>query len=292
MTTTDAPAPTLADFWAAFELFRDPVLSAVVAGAALGFLSVYIVIRRMVFVSAAITQAAALGVALAFYAEIHLATHVSPVLAASGLSLLVAVLLSSDPARLGITRESLLGVAYAASGGAAILVGDRIAQEAHDIQAILFGTAVLVRPEDLSAILWVSGACMALHLWWYRGLTMASFDPVGARVQGLPLGVLNAALFLSIGALVGVSTRALGALPVFAFSTLPAVAALLLGARLGVCFVIATLLGALSGGLGYLISFLENLPVGGSQTVTAGAFVVAALAVRGVALLVGRGARR
>lgn len=290
--TPDAPAPTLADFWAAFELFRDPVLSAVVAGAVLGYLGVYIVLRRMVFVSAAITQSAALGVALAFYAEIHLATQVSPVLAASALSLLTAVLLSADPARLGVTRESLLGVAYAASGGAAVLVGDRIAQEAHDIQAILFGTAVLVRPEDLGAILWVSGVSLGLHLWWYRGLTLASFDPVGARVQRLPLGVLNAALFLSIGAMVGVSTRALGALPVFAFSTLPAVAALLTGARLGLCFALAALLGALAGGLGYLVSFLEQLPVGGAQTITAAAFVLAALALRGLAAALGRASRR
>jgi zinc transport system permease protein len=285
-------APSLSDFWAAFELFRDPVLSAVVAGAALGFLSVYVVLRRMVFLSAAITQAAALGVALAFYADIHLGIHESPVLGASALSLLAALLLAVEPARLGVTRESLLGVTFAISGGAAVLVGDRIAQEAHDIQSILFGTAVLVRPEDLTAIAWVGGISMAIHVWWYRGLALASFDPVAARVQGLPVGVLNAALFLSIGAMVGVSTRALGALPVFAFSTLPGVAALLAGVRLGVAFGLATLIGALSGGLGYLVSFLEQLPVGGSQTMTAGAFVLAALVARGAIVAVERLRRR
>src|SRR5688500_2047592 len=71
-------APTLALFWAAFELFRDPIVCALIGGAVLGFLSVYIVLRRMAFVSAAITQTAGLGVALAFYAEIHLGLHIDP----------------------------------------------------------------------------------------------------------------------------------------------------------------------------------------------------------------------
>ena len=57
-------SPTWSEFIEGWELFRDPVLSAAIAGAVLGYLSVYIVLRRMVFVSAAVTQSAGLGVAL------------------------------------------------------------------------------------------------------------------------------------------------------------------------------------------------------------------------------------
>src|SRR5262249_43474116 len=64
------PPLTLHDFFAAWELFRDPVWAGVVAGATLGYLGVYIVLRRMVFVSAALSQAAGLGVATAFYVQI------------------------------------------------------------------------------------------------------------------------------------------------------------------------------------------------------------------------------
>ena len=41
--------PSLEDFLAAWELFRDPMLCALVAGAVLGFLSTYVVLRRLVF---------------------------------------------------------------------------------------------------------------------------------------------------------------------------------------------------------------------------------------------------
>ncbi|EAU62699.1 ABC-type manganese transport system membrane protein MntB, putative [Stigmatella aurantiaca DW4/3-1] len=240
----------------------------------------------MVFVSAAVTQAAGLGVALAFFAEIHLGTHVDPMLGATGLSLLATALLMADPSRLKLTRESVLGLAFAFSGGAAVLVGDRIAQEAHDIQGILFGTAVLVTPEQLATVAGVGGVILLIHLWWFRGISFASFDRVGARVQGLPVRLLDAVLMVSIGIMVGVSARALGSLPVFAFSTLSAIAALVLDLRLPWTFLFATIAGCLSGAGGYLFAFFYDFPVGASQTVCASVLVGVAVLMNGLRRLI------
>ena len=80
--------------------------------------------------------------------------------------------------------------------------------------------------------------------------------------------------------MVGVSARALGSLPVFAFSVLPAAAALLLGVRLPWAFALATLLGALSGVAGYLFAFFYQFPVGGSQTVMAALFTIVAIVIQ------------
>ncbi|WP_037584344.1 metal ABC transporter permease [Stigmatella aurantiaca] len=273
-------------FLSSLDLFLDPVLCALIAGGVLGFLSVYVVLRRMVFVSAAVTQAAGLGVALAFFAEIHLGTHVDPMLGATGLSLLATALLMADPSRLKLTRESVLGLAFAFSGGAAVLVGDRIAQEAHDIQGILFGTAVLVTPEQLATVAGVGGVILLIHLWWFRGISFASFDRVGARVQGLPVRLLDAVLMVSIGIMVGVSARALGSLPVFAFSTLSAIAALVLDLRLPWTFLFATIAGCLSGAGGYLFAFFYDFPVGASQTVCASVLVGVAVLMNGLRRLI------
>jgi zinc transport system permease protein len=278
--TTLAEPSKWAEFLAGFELFRDPLLCALLAGGVLGFLSVYVVLRRMVFVSAAVAQSAGLGVALAFYAGIHLDAHVEPVLGATVMALAATLLLMTEPTRLRLTRESLLGLAYALAGGAAVLVGDRIAQEAHDIQGILFGTAVLVTPEQLHTVALAGAGVMLLHLWWYRGITFASFDRTGALVQGLPVRLLDGVLMVSIGVMVGVCARALGALPVFAFSTLSAIAALMLELRLPWTFFVATLVGAIAGVGGYLFAYFYDFPVGGSQTVLSGALVAVAMGLR------------
>jgi zinc transport system permease protein len=277
-------------FQAGWELFRDPILCALIAGCVLGFLSVYVVLRRMVFVSAAVTNTAGLGVALAFFAEIHLGVHVDPLVGAVVLSVAATLLLMVEPARLRLSRESLLGCAFAFAGGAAILVGDRIAQEAHDIQGILFGTAVLVTPDQLQAVAVTGAVLMVLHLWWYRGITFVSFDRIGATVQGLPVKLLDTVLMVSIGVMVGVCARALGALPVFAFSTLSAIAALVLDLRLPWTFVTATVLGGIAGGGGYLFAYFYDFPVGGSQTVLSGVLVLLMMLVRLVRVPFRRGA--
>jgi zinc transport system permease protein len=282
--------PTFEQFWAAWDLFRDPILCALIAGAALGFLGVYVVLRRMVFVSAAVTQSAGLGVALAFYAEIHLGMHVDPIIGASALALFATFLLLLDPQGFHLTREAVLGLVFATTGAAAVMVGDRISQEAHDIQSILLGTAVVVRPLDLQVLAVASVVAAVVHLWWFRGLTFASFDPVTARVQGLPVAVLHGAVLISIGVLVGISARALGALPVFGMSVLPAVAALVSGLGLRGAFAAATFLGAAAGAIGYLVAFLYQFPVGASQTVVAASFVLLAWIARAAArAFAGRG---
>ena len=272
--------PTWSGFFEAWSLFRDPVLCALIAGVALGFLGVYIVLRRMVFVTVAVTQASALGVALAFFAEIHLGLAVDPIVGAMALALLSTVLLSLDPRAYRIPRESLLGFAFALTGGATLLIEDRIVQEAHDIHSILFGSAVLVRPSDLLAVGITAAVILLLHGLWYRGLVFASFDPDAARVQGLPVRFLNAFLLASVGAMAGVAARALGALPVFALATLPAITVLVLGIELSWAFLVAALLGALSGASGYLFAFFYEFPVGGSQTLVASAILLVAMAYR------------
>ena len=280
--------PSWEDFIAAWELFRDPMICGLVSGCVLGFLSVYVFLRRMVFVSAAVTQCAGLGVALAFFAEIHLAIYIEPIFGAAILALTATLVLLIDPGRLKLTREGLLGLIFALAGGASVLVGDRIAQEAHDIQSILFGTAVLVQPFDLNVIAFTGALLLSLHLWWFRGLTFATFDTVAARVQGLPVRTLQAFLLISIGAMVGVSARALGALPVFAMSTLPAMAALLFGCSLRSAFIVGALLGATTGFCGYALAFFLEFPVGATQTAVAVVFVAFGLCARGGGRLLAR----
>jgi zinc transport system permease protein len=277
----DSSAPTWADFVAGWELFRDPLLCAAIAGAVLGFLSVYIVLRRMVFVSAAVTQGAGLGVALAFYAGIHLGWAFDPIYSAVAVSLAVAAVLVPDPRPIGLSRESVLGLMFAFTGGAAVLVGARITQEAHNIQAVLFGTGVQVLPEDLRNVTIAGAAVLLLHLWWFRGLSFASFDPIAARVQGLPVRLLDTVLLLSVGVMVGVSARALGAMPVFALSALPGAAAVLMTrGRLALTFTMAAAIGGAAGVGGYVIAFFEDYPVGGAQIMSAAVVLGVALGVR------------
>lgn len=264
-------------FFSSWELFREPALAGLLAGALLGYLGVYVVLRRMVFLSAALSQSAGLGVTFAFYAQIHLGLApalASPVLFSTLATLSAALLLLVEERPLRLRRESALGAAYLVGGAGALALGTRIVQEAHDIESILFGSAVAIVPESFRLLVGTVVVLFGLHLWWRRGFLQASFDREGARVRGLPVPLLEVTLLASLAVAISVGTRTLGALPVFAFSVLPAVAALRVCANVPRALVLALVFGALSGFVGYVVAFLYELPVGASQTLTAAALVV------------------
>lgn len=268
------------DLRLALELFRDPLVAGAVAGATLGALSVFVLLRRMVFAAAALTQSAGLGVALAFLAHAVADLHLPPVVGATAAALGAALIVALPPERLHLSREAVLAGLWLVGSGGAVLVGSRIGHEAHDVDAILFGSAVLVRPVDLALILAVGalalGATVLLGPRWIQ----SGFDPEGARVQGLPVRALDAALLALLTLLVAVCTRALGALPVFAFSVLPGVAALLAAGRMATSIPLAALAGAVAGVAGYLLAFFADLPVGASQMAVAAALVALAAPIR------------
>ena len=293
---------TWAELWANLGIFKDAILAGGLAGALLGFLGVHVVLRRMVFASSTIAQAAALGVAMSFWLPAvidplgHAAGHVAgpgghvitsplfqPVLWAIAASLLATLVFIANPVRLHLTRESMLGLVFLASGAGAVIIGDRISQDTHDLTSILFGSAVVVQTTDLYLVAAATALLLGGHVVLWRALLFVGYDPMGAQVQGMPVRALNGFLFVSVGLAVALCTRALGALPVFAFSVLPAMTALALTSRIGLCFALATVFGAFSGVAGYAFSFRAELPVGATQTATATGLMAAALVWRYVA---------
>ncbi|HHO53851.1 MAG TPA: metal ABC transporter permease [Deltaproteobacteria bacterium] len=276
----DGSTPSLDDLRLALSLFRDPILCAVVAGAVLGYLSVLVILRRMVFVTAALTQSAGLGVALAFWLGIHLGVALPPTAGALGASLIAAVALTVTGQRLHLSRETGLAAVWLFGGAGAVLVGSRITQEAHDVNAILFGSAVLVRPLDLWLVVGVGLVVLTGIVVARPALIFAGFDRDGARVQGVSVRGLELGFLVGLTAMVSVCTRALGALPVFAFAVLPGATALLAAPRLRLAFPLALVAGASSGGLGYLLAFFLDTPVGATQAALALALALGAVPLR------------
>ena len=282
VASTEAPEPTVEDFFDSWELFSEAVASGTWAGALLGFLGVYVVLRRMAFLSVALSQSASLGVTLAFFAQARWALTGWWVSARSGAvvaTLAVAFGLVGDRAAT-TRRDSLLGLIYLLGAAGTLALGGFIAQDLPDLRALLFGISVAVLPEDRVTIEWMSIGLLSLHVWWMRGVIESVFDPDGARVRGIPVRALQGFLLVSLAIAIAICTQILGALPVFAYSVLPAMAAVRLAPNIPSALIAATLIGAASGFLGYLFAFLYGLPVPATQTLVAVSAVLIAELLR------------
>jgi len=269
----------LGTFFEAWEFYQYPTLTAIIVGMVLGLLGVYVVLRRLVFLSAAISQAASLGVALWFYLQLTVGLTgflASPTLGAMILTLLVALLVATGRDRPRVPRDSLLGFAYLVGLAGTLVLATRIVTKIQDIKTMLLGSAVAVVPEDFWLIVGVGATVLALHLWWWRGFAAVSFDRDGARVRGLPVIFLEVVLLGTLAVTVSVATRVIGVLPTFAFSVLPAMAAIRISPNVPTALLLAALIGGACGFGGYLLAFVAGFPVGASQTLVAAGLVVLA----------------
>lgn len=264
-------------FLAAQEIWRAPLVASLLAGALLGFLGVYVVLRRTVFVSAALTQISTLGLVFGLFLEEHLhveAEHAHHQLGmAMGFAVVGAVAMGAlRPRRL--PAEAVVGAAWIIGSALVVLGVSRLVHAAHDLGGMVFGNAVAVPDEELWMIAAVAASCAAVHLAFHKELTFVSFDPETARAQGMRTWVWDVALSVTVGLAIPASARALGALPVFALLTLPASAALLLRVRLRTAFALASAFGVAAAGSGYLVSWFAETPTGATMVAVAALFLL------------------
>lgn len=273
--------PSLTGFVDGWELglYRDAVLGGALAAFTLALLGVFIVLRRAVFVAATVGQAAGLGVVVAFYVAIHWSIALPPSVGALAFAAFATSALGRLGAARGLSRDAGLGLGFLVTSAAAIALGDRITQEAHEVSSILFGSAVVVGASDVALLAALSVLVLLAVLATWRGLAFSGFDPEGARVQGLPLTWLTSGFWLVVALAIAICTRILGALPVFAFTVLPPLCAIACTRSLAVTLVCASAIGALCAAVGYGAAYFLALPVGAMQTLCCALALLPAFAV-------------
>ncbi len=274
----------LADFWAAQDIWREPLVASLIAGGLLGFLGVYVVLRRTVFVSAALTQLSTLGLIASLLFEERLGVEVEhtsvQLVVAVAFSVAGALILGALQSGRRLPTEAGVGMSYVLAGALVILGANRLVHAAHDFNSMVFGNAVAVPLSDVIVLAAITVVCVAVHVAFRKELVFVSFDRETAEAVGLRTPLWNGLLFFTIGLAIPVAARALGALPVFAFLTIPAAAALLVVRRLRAAFVLATLFGLVASTGGYLVSWFWQIPTGATMVALAGIFVVPGLVRR------------
>jgi ABC-type Mn2+/Zn2+ transport system permease subunit len=279
-----------------WTFFREAVLGGAMSGAVLGALGVYLVARRMVFFSATLTQVSGLGVIASLVAWQAFTVRFLPELAHEHeghalrvVALTIGAFLFSGAGALVLARatkrsDQMLAFAWIVATAGILLLGIRV--DRHEIPNITLwmfsgrGEAGLLPHGDFARLVSVNAAVLALHVWWVRGFSAITFDPLGARVRGLPVRVLDAALLLSLAAATSVGGAVLGMLPVFAYSVLPSFGAIRVAPNVPTALALAAAVGAVASVTGYVAAFVWSLPVGATQALAA-ALLAGALAAIG-----------
>ena len=269
----------------AILLFRDALYGALVIGVACSALGVYVVLRRIVFVGAALAQLSSAGIALALWLAgvgltLGLVTHPT---AMSLLVTLAGVLFFAvgGTGRARVPPDATIGVTYAIAAAAGILLIAKAATgEAHDI--FLQGNILGITRADTLVLLAVTVPVLLVHVAFYKEFLFVSFDRETARTLGYNVTLWNLLLYLTLGLVIAFAMQFAGVMLVFDFLVVPAVTGLLLARSMAGTFATAVAAAVLAAVVGFSLSVPFDLPSGPAIIAVSGVLALLAWGVRRV----------
>jgi zinc transport system permease protein len=143
----------------------------------------------------------------------------------------------------------------------------------------LFGSILTVTGDDLILVGILGAVGLAVVVALYRTLVAVSLDEEGARVSGLPVGLVNVVLAALTGVTIAASMRIVGILLIAALMVLPVIAASRIAWSVSSTILFAIGIGLASIVIGLTVSYYADLAPGGTIVLTAaGVFVIASTA--------------
>lgn len=264
----------------ALEILRWPFLASLVLTGIHAYLGLHVVERGVIFVDLSLAQVAALGATIAFLNGFDLHGTGAYFFSLS-FTLLGAALFAFSRSRSSrVPQEAFIGIVYAVSAAAAVLIMDRLPEGAEHIKHILVGNLLAVTPTEVAKMALLYSAIGLLH-WFWRGPFLAiSTNPEEARRRGYRVRWWDFLFYGTFGFVVTSSVAIAGVLLVFTYLIVPSVTAMFFARRVGARLAIAWAMGVLASVLGMYGSYRLDAPTGASIVCVFGLLFAFAGAVR------------
>ena len=263
-------------------LFREALYGALVIGITCAVLSVYVVLRRIVFVGAALAQLSSAGIALSLFLGGYAATaplQNYPTVVSLVVTLLGALFFGLGGGRRLVSSEASIGVTYAVAAAFGILLIAKASHgEVHDI--FLQGNILGITRGDTLVLLGVSVPVLLLHAVFYKEFLFVSFDRETARTLGYRVDFWNLLLYFTLGVVITSAMQFAGVLLVFNFLVLPAVTGLLLARTMKGTVGVAVTAALLAVTIGFALSVPFDLPSAPAMIGVSGVLVLLAYVAR------------
>lgn len=250
------------------KFVQDALVAALVVGLVCSYLGVFVVLKRIVFVGAALSEMASLGAALAFTAPavwifntlihaipiLHPLDHFRPLVFALATMLVSVVFFSQNLLGRRVPREALIGTAFAGAIGLTLLVLSKVQNQGQHELDMLRGNIIGVPQQEIGELVITAAVIGLIQGLFFKEFVLVAFDPEVARTLGYRASRWELLWYLTLGVMIAVSIHVAGTVLVFAFLVMPAVSALMLSRRLGVVLLLAVLFGVIATLTGVLLS--------------------------------------
>ncbi len=247
-----------------YEFMRNALLAILLASIACGIVGVYVVVKRIVFISGGIAHASFGGIGLGYFLGIN------PVWGLIPFSITSALVMGLISKRTKIPEDTAIGILWALGVSLGIIFIGLSPGYAPDLFSYLFGNILTVTSADLMVMLVLDLVIIKVVFLFYKEFLALSFDDEFATVVGIPTEKLYLLLLCLIALTVVVLMRVVGIILVIALLTIPAAISKQFTANLKKMMFISVLLSAIFGILGLALSYQFNLASGATIVLVSG----------------------
>ncbi len=256
----------------AFGFMQRALLASVLVGTLAALVGTYVVLRGLAFIGDAISHAAFPGVVVAFMLKL-------PIYPGALVAAAITALGIGWVSRRGhVKLDTAIGVLFAGTFAAGVLLMSTIKGYVGDLMGFLFGNVLAVTSTDVTIVALLTGLVALALAASYKELLFATFDPLGAQAAGYPVAALEYGLLLMVALTIAISIQVVGIILVVAMLVTPAATAQLLTARIGRLMVLAVCLSVVESVVGLYLSYYGNWASGATIVLVETAGFLLALA--------------
>jgi len=255
-----------------------PFLMCLVLTGIHAYLGLHVIAREVVFVDIALAQIAALGATAAFLWGYDLESWSSYVFGLTFTILGASVFALTRSRERRVSQEAVIGVVYAVSAAAAVLVADRTPHGAEHLRSMLVGSILAVRGSEVIKVACLYAVVGLFHWLCRRPFLLISTNPDKAYDDGWRVRWWDFLFYASFGVVVTSSVRIAGVLLVFSYLIVPTLAANLLGGTVSRRLAVAWGFGTFVSVVAMVASAIFDLPTG-ATVVCAFGLILLVLAV-------------
>lgn len=247
-----------------YEFIRNAILAVLLASIACGIIGVYVVVKRIVFISGGIAHASFGGVGLGYF------LGVNPIWGIIPFSLLSALVMGLVSKRSRIPEDTAIGILWALGVSLGIVFIGLSPGYAPDLFSYLFGNILTVTSVDLIIMLILDLVIIMVVFLFYKEFLALSFDDEFATVVGVPTVKLYFLLLCLIALTIVVLMKVVGIIMIIALLTIPAAISKQYTSNLKKMIFISILLSAIFGLGGLWLSYQLNLASGATIVIVSG----------------------
>lgn len=244
------------------ELMARPFVACLILTGIHAYLGLHVVERGVIFVDLALAQVAAFGSTVGFLLGFGLHAAPSYFVSLSCTLAGAAVFAATRLRKPVVPQEALIGVVYAVSAAAAILVLSRAPEGGEELKALLVGHLLFVDWPEIARVAILYSLIGLIHWAARRPLLLISQHPEQAFARGLRVRWWDFLFYATFGLVVTSSVDMAGVLLVFSFLIVPAVCGVLLAGSIGSRLAVGWLAGTLTSIAGVSASYWWDLPTG------------------------------